>query len=978
NNHILIESLESQYKTIITDGCAQHSTQTTTTHNWPLDTQTTPVGHRSETITTEDQSMTAEYTINDGQIETDTGSDGCVATNTETIHIMNESVIKREKEDMNWSPLSVMKYSTYNKPKRQKPQQTARKSFVSSPPKTSFYICDWMGCVDTFITKSLLDNHRKVNHKIDVPFGARLQGWRQQVADKADRLTDPSTSLPLKPFACDYKDCHFRAVNQSILDSHREYHKSVDLQYSCDYDDCHMRFAAERSLTIHRRTSGHFVDNDILATPGPPYGCQWPDCTKTFNTMWKLKRHVDGVHTNVRPFECHDCPKRFLSNSDLCTHRREKHSLEPIVPKKVFKCDYNDCQYETTYSGTFSEHKKRHLNIKKFVCEETDCAASFVTNGDLKRHMRSHSDERPHRCDWPGCEMAYKKTESLVDHRRRHTGDLPFLCDDCEERFPSNNSLTEHRRRRHDTKRYECAVNGCSWATNTRSEFIVHRGKHQNVGQFVCKETDCGKSFVLKSRLKKHMVCHSDEKPYRCDWPGCESAYKWSTALDQHRRKHSGNREYKCPFEGCGKSFMSCNNLWTHRNIHKQPYVCHWPECDQRFGDSRRLKSHMNEHQGIRPHKCHFSGCDKSYFGKPSLNAHLKAVHKLILIESLETQYKTIITDGCAQYKSLTADYVESKGPIETDTGVERSVDTNEEIRHTINENEIKVEEDMVWDPLSVMKYSTYNKPKRQRVQTARKSCMSSPPKTSKVYQPETSPLPKTSLYVYERTGHQYRCAYDDCGRSFMDEKSLKTHQHLSGHFDDTDDMAIPGPPYGCQWPDCTKDFKTTWMLKRHVSQVHTCVRPFECHDCPKRFVANRDLKRHMSVHSDEWPHRCDWTGCKSAFKKADSLADHRRRHSGDLPFACDDCEEKFPSISSLNSHRRRRHDTKRYECDVSGCSWATNTRSQFDVHRRKHQNVRPFVCEETDCGKSFHRKWSLTKHMQCHSDERPHRCDWP
>ncbi|CAG2118756.1 unnamed protein product, partial [Medioppia subpectinata] len=520
-----------QYKTIITDGCAQHSTQTTTTHNWPLDTQTTPVGHRSETITTEDQSLTAENIVNEGEIGKDTGSDGCVDTNTETINV-KENENKDEKKDNNWSPLSVMKYSTYNKPKRQRVQQTARKSCVSSPPKTSLYVCDYYGCVKTFTAKSLLEDHRRLKHK--------------EFSIKSDNKLNIRT---LKPFACDYDNCNFRAVNQSILDSHRENHERDDQQFRCDYDDCGRTFAEQRSLKTHQHRSGHFDDNDFMAIPGPPYGCQWPDCTKAFTTVWKLKRHLDGVHTNDRPFECHDCPQRFLSNSELCVHRRQKHSLEPFVVKKEFKCDYNDCQYETIGLSALNDHKKRHLNIKEFVCEETDCGMSFVTKGDLRKHMRKHSDERPHRCDWPGCESAYKKAESLVEHRRRHTGDLPFACNDCEEKFPSNNSLTEHRGKRHNINRYECDVSGCSWATNSRTEFNVHRRKHQNVRPFVCEETDCGKSFHRKESLTKHMVCHSEERPYRCDWPGCEAAYKWATALDQHRRKHSGNREYKCPFD---------------------------------------------------------------------------------------------------------------------------------------------------------------------------------------------------------------------------------------------------------------------------------------------------------------------------------------------------------------------------------------------------------------------------------------------
>jgi hypothetical protein len=92
-----------------------------------------------------------------------------------------------------------------------------------------------------------------------------------------------------------------------------------------------------------------------------------------------------------------------------------------------------------------------------------------------------------------------------------------------------------------------------------------------------------------------------------------------------------------------------------------------------------------------------------------------------------------------------------------------------------------------------------------------------------------------------------------------------------------------------------------------------------------------------MSVDPNIWSgYVCDV--CGKQFDAACKLETHSRSHTGERPFACDQCDKAFTVFSNLKRH-----------------------------YKTVHEKQRPFVCEV--CGKGFNQTSNLKRHMKVHPE---------
>jgi len=96
------------------------------------------------------------------------------------------------------------------------------------------------------------------------------------------------------------------------------------------------------------------------------------DCGASFEQKGHLKRHINGVHLKIMPYECDKCQKSFTTRNDLKKHIERGH--EKLKP---FQCSYCDSSFSQKHQ--LKSHENRmHLKIKplkKVQC--SDCEACF-------------------------------------------------------------------------------------------------------------------------------------------------------------------------------------------------------------------------------------------------------------------------------------------------------------------------------------------------------------------------------------------------------------------------------------------------------------------------------------------------------------------------------------------------------------------------------------------------------------------------
>ncbi|XP_011202944.2 zinc finger protein 431 [Bactrocera dorsalis] len=218
--------------------------------------------------------------------------------------------------------------------------------------------------------------------------------------------------------------------------------------------------------------------------------------------------------------------------------------------------------------------------------------------------------------------------------------------------------------------------------------------------------------------------------------------------------------------------------------------------------------------------------------------------------------------------------------------------------------------------------------------------------------------------------------------------------------------------------PAANKRSGKVFMRKVHV-----------CHICSKQFRGNNDLRRHMLIHSDERPYKCEQCGncyrqavnlrnhincahtnqrqfacaqCPKMFAVKERLRLHMRLHSGEKPYACPVCEKRFARGGHLKQHVISHHkdSTKQYICEK--CSTAFSTPSNLRAHMDRHENGPEHYCEickehfpnepvlkahinklhyklgQFDCEicKETIEDDALAKHMKTHTNVKTHVCE--
>lgn len=176
----------------------------------------------------------------------------------------------------------------------------------------------------------------------------------------------------------------------------------------------------------------------------------------------------------------------------------------------------------------------------------------------------------------------------------------------------------------------------------------------------------------------------------------------------------------------------------------------------------------------------------------------------------------------------------------------------------------------------------------------------------------------------------------DECGRTYTRKKNLDKHKKV--HRELASGVRKPPEKFGI-CPHCGDNFPTK-SLPVHIRR-HTGEKPFACDECEMRYVRRQDLIVHKRCHTGEKPHVC--LTCGKAFSRANQLVRHIRVHTGERPYKCPQCDRGFAQRNDLNLHIRRHTGEKPYQCGICGESFinGTNLRNHRKITQHYEEDRR-------------------------------------
>ncbi|XP_044742766.1 zinc finger protein 888-like isoform X2 [Chrysoperla carnea] len=334
----------------------------------------------------------------------------------------------------------------------------------------------------------------------------------------------------------------------------------------------------------------------------------------------------------------------------------------------------------------------------------------------------------------------------------------------------------------------------------------------------------------------------SQPNEYKCET--CSAIFKRVEALGLHMKiKHNaeGTKCYKC-------SLICYHKL--HLNVHEKSHnKCRF--CNLTFSSKKKLTEHKLTHDVvINKSSWECKECPAIFSSRDTLYRHMKMIHNRNSIKKL------LICDKCDEKfpnKRLLARHIRKTHPKE---------------KKEYKKNQI-VNCEICGKTLKRCYLSKHMTTHGERNKLACEYC-------PKIFISQETLQTHVKIY-HKNSGPVCKFLCSECGLKLRSKAELSNH--LITHTGER--------PYACD--KCDKTYRTTFMLKQHISRTHLNERNFIC------------------------------TFCSQAFFDKKILLNHVRRHTGEKPFKCNMCEKRFIQKTALKVHMKVHTGTAEYNFNEGG-----------------------------------------------------------
>jgi len=241
-------------------------------------------------------------------------------------------------------------------------------------------VCSFKNCSFIFKEQEQLDYHLNCHQEEgggfccpEVGCEVRSEKWREMATHLWRRHGRD----------CDMLLCglctNYRTMYPKILEAHHQTHMNLK-QFVCDV--CHKGFNQMSQLKNHAVI--HLDKSGIEPIPSWAKPKQCDICQKMFSDSKCLKKHVQAIHSKLKPYICQVCGHQSARKAMLQLHVRQ-HTGE-----KPFQCDV--CEYRTGDHNSLRRHKRKHTGDKPYKCPHCDYAS--IQSSSFKSHLRSKHPEQ--------------------------------------------------------------------------------------------------------------------------------------------------------------------------------------------------------------------------------------------------------------------------------------------------------------------------------------------------------------------------------------------------------------------------------------------------------------------------------------------------------------------------------------------------------------------------------------------------------
>ncbi|XP_047538198.1 zinc finger protein 624-like [Vanessa atalanta] len=621
----------------------------------------------------------------------------------------------------------------------------------------------------------------------------------------------------------------------------------------------HLRVHSKDNLWICEKcpnqkfaTKQHLMKHSLTHKPlARVWKC--PQCSMSFEALWRLQQHLFAKHLDYRPHKCDECEKSFQKPSDL------------------------------------KKHKDLHNNVKPHAC--LCCDKKFNHKSNLNRHMLLHSKDKPFSCS--GCHNRFTQVASLKRHQKNcayysnenvnSENIRKNYCRICGATFQYKNALLDHCVRQHTNPRQDTdsdvKTSQVNIDTNRTEDNIVddilsaeddymtmnqqevhNYNNHQSLSDVNTYDNLMQIEF-FKEMNQLHVL--DDELLYNdLDFDSFHNNHTFNVNdIDYVNDK---NGEILFDFTDGGKSVdQDIMNALYHVKAE------HLPDELLNVNDVNTKTTEVNQNPAVAVDECAtIFESDVDLEASTNLAANLNQLIGENSVQYISTEdddmfiislNSEIDAVQLTDMLNIGIDVVNTKSEekVETETeapGTDKNYDNN---THPII---IKIEE------TNEMKNEMSDKENNRAKPKTKKQVIYVCSTCEKIFKKKDNY--KSHIATHEAGLRRHACA--QCGARFSYRSTLNKHRRRAHE---------PRPraraAHACA--RCARAFAAAWMLKNHIERDHERLTPYAC----------------------------DAKGCDRKFYKKCDLVVHKRYHTGERPFSCQKCKQAFPHISHLKRHER-------------------------------------------------------------------------